>query len=191
MAIDEARLIRRLKRRDEAAFALMVREYQDRVFALTYRMLGDRAEAEDVSQEVFVTVFKSIDQFRGESRFSTWLYRIAANHSKNRLKYLARRHHKKKSSIEDIQESRVDHPLVRQSPRPDSTFEGNELERIVQHALGELDEDYRVVIVLRDIDHLSYAEIADILSVAEGTVKSRLFRARAALKKAINAQYRS
>jgi RNA polymerase sigma-70 factor (ECF subfamily) len=76
---DQERLIRSLQRRDEAAFARMVREYQDRVFALVFRMLGDRAEAEDVSQEVFVTVFKSIDSFRGESLFSTWLFRIAHN----------------------------------------------------------------------------------------------------------------
>ena len=179
---DEASLIRRLKRRDEAAFATMVRQYQGRVFALVFRMLGDRAEAEDLAQEVFVTVFKSIDSFRGEARFSTWLYRIAANHSKNRIKYLGRRHHQRTRSLDDARESDFRGGMSSAHARPDELATGRELEGIIQECLARLDDDQRVVIILRDLEQLSYAEIAEITDVAEGTVKSRLFRGRAALR---------
>lgn len=188
---DQAKLVRRLRRRDEAAFTEMVVAYQSRVFAIVYRILGDRAEAEDVAQEVFVTVFKAIDSFRGDAQFSTWLFRIATNHSKNRLKYLARRHHGRKKDIDDTAETDIASPMTDPLPRPDKQAEGVELESIVQRALAVLDEDHRVVIILRDIEQLPYAEIADVLDVAEGTVKSRLFRARAALQEQIEALYRS
>jgi len=91
MSIAERLLIARLRQREEAAFNEVVRLHGDKVFNLVLRMVGTRAEAEDIAQEVFVTVFKSIETFRGESKFTTWLLRIAANHSKNRIKYLARR----------------------------------------------------------------------------------------------------
>jgi RNA polymerase sigma factor (sigma-70 family) len=91
MSLLERLLIRRLQQRDEVAFSEVVRLYQHKVYNLLYRMIGSHEEAEDLAQEVFVTVFKSIDSFRGESKFSTWLYRVAANHCKNRIKYLSRR----------------------------------------------------------------------------------------------------
>lgn len=185
---DEAKLLRRLKRRDERAFAQMVEAYQGRVFALVFRMLNDRAEAEDVAQEVFVTVFKSIDSFRGDSKLSTWIYRIAANHSKNRIKYLSRRHHKRTKDITDVRETDFAGPLAPKHARPDEVAAGRQLEGIIQEALAQLEDDHRVVIILRDIDHLAYGEIAEILGVAEGTVKSRLFRGRAALRALIDAK---
>src|SRR5262249_1213577 len=92
VSLRELLLLRRLRERDERAFKEMVEAYQDRIFNLLFRMIGKREEAEDLAQEVFVTVFKSIDQFRGDSKLSTWLYRVAVNHCKNRIKYLARRH---------------------------------------------------------------------------------------------------
>ncbi|MFT6396515.1 MAG: RNA polymerase sigma-70 factor (ECF subfamily) [Bradymonadia bacterium] len=180
--IDESKLIKRLKKRDERAFATMVQLYQNRVFGLVFRMLGDRAEAEDLAQEVFVTVFKSIDSFRGDSKFSTWLYRIATNHCKNRIKYLQRRHHKRTKDIDDTNETEFTSPLTPRSTRPDEMAGARQLEKIIQQSLAELDEEHRVVIILRDIDHLSYTEIAEITGVAEGTVKSRIFRGRASLR---------
>src|SRR5580692_12148567 len=87
----ERSLLRRLRDRDERAFRELIEGHRDRVFNITYRMLGNRAEAEDVAQEVFITVFKTIDSFREESKFSTWLYRVTVNHCKNRIKYLSRR----------------------------------------------------------------------------------------------------
>jgi RNA polymerase sigma-70 factor (ECF subfamily) len=185
--LDEARLVRRLRRRDEHAFTWLVRTYQDRVFALVFRMLGDRAEAEDVAQEVFVTVFKRIDQFRGDSQLSTWIYRIATNHTRNRIKYLGRRQHRRKQDIDETREADIQRPMTDPHPRPDREAEGRQFERILQRALGDIDEAWREVIVLRDVELLSYAEIAEILDVAEGTVKSRLFRARTALQQRIDA----
>lgn len=186
---DEQQLVLRLRQRDEAAFTLMVRHYQGRVFGLVFRMLNDRAEAEDLAQEVFVTVFKAIDSFRGDSAFSTWLYRIATNHCRNRIKYLARRHHQRQADIADTNESEFDGRMHETIPGPDRQLEGEQLAHIIQVAMQELDEDHREVLVLRDVEQLSYEEIAQILEVAEGTVKSRLFRARAALRTRITSRW--
>lgn len=180
---DERRLIRRLKAREERAFREFVDIHQERVFNLVFRMLGNRQEAEDVSQEVFVTVFKAIGSFRGESKLSTWLYRIAANHAKNRLKYLARRRSRRQSSIDDVPEGELHRSTGALSQQPDRVAMGHQLEALVQRALTTMDEDYRLIIVLRDVENLSYDEIAEISGLAMGTVKSRLHRARAALKK--------
>jgi RNA polymerase sigma-70 factor (ECF subfamily) len=187
MALSERRLLRKLRERDERAFRELIDAYGDRVFNLTFRMLGNRAEAEDLAQEVFITVFKSIDQFRGESKFSTWLYRVTANHCKNRIKYLARRHERGKDEFDDErgQDDGADGPMVapRPSPRPDQQLLGAELELVLQEAIGELDEEQRILVVLRDVEDLSYEEICAITDLPEGTVKSRLHRARLALRK--------
>ncbi|MBI2897793.1 MAG: sigma-70 family RNA polymerase sigma factor [Deltaproteobacteria bacterium] len=182
----ENRLIERLKSRDETAFNEIVGLYQSRVYNLVYRMLGSREEAQDVAQEVFITVFKAIHLFRGESKFSTWLYRIATNHCKNRLKYLGRRAVYPKTPLDDLSErDQLESASMSTSgtvDRPDRLLEGVEVERLLQEAMVELDEDHRLLIVLRDIQNLSYQEIAEITQLAEGTVKSRLHRARAALR---------
>ena len=186
---DDPEFLARLRRREEQAFTELVRAWQGRVFGLVFRMLGDRGEAEDLSQEVFVTVFKAIDSFRGDARLGTWILRIATNHCHNRLKYLARRHHKRKKDIDDVYEAIGDHPLGQQPQQPERALEGAQVSALVHAGLQQLDEDHRVVIILRDIEQLSYAEIAEILDVAEGTVKSRLFRARTALKERIARRY--
>jgi RNA polymerase sigma-70 factor (ECF subfamily) len=186
---DDPLFLARLRRREERAFTELVRAWQGRVFGLTYRMLGDRGEAEDLSQEVFVTVFKAIDSFRGDSRLGTWILRIATNHCHNRLKYLTRRHHKRKRDIDDVHEVIVDHPLSQPPQQPERALEGAQLGRLVHEGLQQLDEDHRVVLILRDIEQLSYTEIAEILEVAEGTVKSRLFRARTSLRDRIARRY--
>jgi RNA polymerase sigma-70 factor (ECF subfamily) len=182
----ERLLIRKLRERDEKAFREIVEEYGDRVYNLTYRMLGNREEAEDVSQEVFITVFKSIDSFRGDSKFSTWLYRIAVNHCKNRIKYLARRHDRDQSEYDEeaLREQAAGAATApNPSPRPDKQLEGVELEQIMQRCIAQLEEEHRLVIVLRDVEDLSYEEICAITNLPTGTVKSRLHRARLALKK--------
>lgn len=188
MSARERRLIRRLKERDEAAFRELVETYSDRVFNMTYRMLGNREEAEDVSQEVFITVFKSIDTFRGDAKFSTWLYRVTANHCKNRIKYLARRHDRSRAEFDE----RIDRKAAAggttapsEIQRPDQQVEGAQTAVMIQTLIAELDEDHRVLIVLRDIEELSYDEICQITELPEGTVKSRLHRARQALRKKI------
>lgn len=182
----ERLLIRRLQERDEKAFREILATYQDKVFNLTYRMLGDRAEAEDLAQEVFITVFKSVDSFRGDAKFSTWLYRVAANHCKNRIKYLARRHDRDQREYDEGVDRQAAAGAVTepaQSPRPDAQLEGVERERVVQQAISELDEEQRLLIVLRDIEEMSYEEICEITELPLGTLKSRLHRGRGELKK--------
>lgn len=185
----EEQLVERLKRRDEAAFNELVRLYQERVFRLLLRMIGDRAEAEDVAQEVFITVFKSIDGFRGDSKLSTWLYRVATNHCKNRIKYLDRRARGKKKEFDEIAEhDTVESATMSQSAqvaRPDQQAEANQIETIVRAAIAELDEDQRELVILRDVENMSYEEIQQITGLPEGTVKSRLHRARLALAKSV------
>jgi len=186
MSAWEGLLIRKLRERDEKAFREIVERYRDTVYNLTYRMLGNREEAEDVSQEVFITVFKSIESFRGDSKFSTWLYRIAVNHCKNRIKYLSRRHDRDQSEYdEEVEGDQAAGAATAPTPipRPDKQLEGVELEQIMQRCIAALDEEHRLVVVLRDVEDLSYEEICAITSLPVGTVKSRLHRARLALKK--------
>lgn len=186
----ERKLIRRLKARDEEAFTDLVMTYQHKVFNIIYRIVQDRAEAEDVAQEVFISIFKHIDSFRGDSKFTTWMYRIATNHARNRVKYLSRRHRQKHQDIDDTPEGAVqESPLSEGISGPDSQAMGRQLEEIIKEGLLYLKEDHRTIIVLRDIENLSYREISEITELAEGTVKSRLFRARLALKEFVEARY--
>jgi len=185
----ESRLVRRLKSRDETAFREMIASYQADVFNLVFRMLGNWEEAEDLAQEVFVTVFKSIEGFRGDSKFSTWLYRIAVNHCKNRYKYLARRQYHATQPLDEVSEramaGRDGGPAVAlqaQISQPDRVMEGLQLEQAIQREIANLEEEQRLLIVLRDVQGLSYQEIATISQLPEGTVKSRLHRARMTLK---------
>lgn len=182
---DETRFLERLRRRDEAAFDELFRLQGPRVLALVQRLIGDRAEAEDLTQEVFVSVFKSIGEFRGDSKLSTYIHRIAVNHCHNRRKYLGRRARPGKEAWDDTAHapSEAEVPLVATVARPDQQAEGNETERLVQRALLALADDHRELVVLRDIEGLAYDEIGIITGLPEGTVKSKLHRARAELVK--------
>jgi RNA polymerase sigma-70 factor, ECF subfamily len=186
MALDESTLIKRLRERDEKAFRQLVLEHQARVFSLLVRMIGNASEAEDLMQEVFIQVFKAIDSFRGDSKLSTWLYRIAANTCKNRMKYLNRRSYSKTDALDPDTEgaaaSASGQVLGQRVPAPDRLLEGIELDAIVQQAISTLDEDHKLLVILRDMQELSYEEICEVTGLNEGTVKSRLHRARMALK---------
>lgn len=175
----ERMLLRRLRRGDERAFAELVRAHQDRVFDLVCRMLGDREEALDLSQEIFVAVHGAVVRFRGESRLSTWIFRVAKNHCLNRLKYLGRRERGRSTEISKVPESVLEANAP--SARPDDAISQGETRALVQRAIAELDEEHRLLVVLRDVEGLSYHEIAAITEQPEGTVKSRLHRARAQL----------
>lgn len=181
----DKRLVKRLKARDERAFRVFVDRHQDDVFNLVYRMLGSREEAEDVSQEVFVTVFKKIDSFRGQSRLSTWLYRIAVNHAKNRLKYLARRKIDQRETFDYLTEIEISRTRPGTFEQPEALAIGREVEVMLQKAIAQIDQDHRLIILLRDAHHLSYDEITEITGLPMGTVKSRLHRARASLRQAL------
>ena len=190
----EEKLVERLKRRDEAAFTELMQLYQVKVFHLLFRMLGDKEEARDVAQDVFYTVFKSIDSFRGDSKLSTWIYRVATNHCKNRIKYLGRRARGQKQEFNELSEQdAVESGTMQTSAaieRPDQAVEGMESESIVQRALAQLDEEHRTLVVMRDIEGLSYEEVQSVTGLAEGTVKSRLHRARLQLKQLVEEMYK-
>ncbi len=181
----ERSLLRRLVDRDERAFRELIDEHRDRVFNITYRMLGNRAEAEDVAQEVFITVFKQIENFRGDSKFSTWLYRVTVNHCKNRIKYLARRHDRDRDELDET--SQQQNGAVNGTPvrikNPDTALESAQMEKLLQEAIASLDDEQRAVVILRDVEDLSIEEICEITGLPDGTVKSRLHRARLVLRK--------
>ncbi len=186
---NERRFIERLQQRDERAFNELVETYGPRVYRLVYRMLGRREEAEDMAQEVFVQVFKAISQFRGDSRLSTWIYRVAVNLCKNRTKYLARRHDDAQDALDAVAEHEPLHEAKGVTSadvsRPDHLVEGMQVEAIVRYCIASLDPDFREALVLRDVENLSYDEIVEITGVAEGTVKSRIHRGRLALKQLV------
>jgi RNA polymerase sigma-70 factor (ECF subfamily) len=181
----ERSLLRRLRERDERAFRELVTQHRDRVYNICYRMLGNRSEAEDVAQEVFIAVFKTIDSFREESKFSTWLYRVSVNHCKNRIKYLARRHDRDRDELDE--NSAGANGATMGSPAraalPDRALEGIQMEEVLREAINSLDEEQRLVVVLRDVEDLTIEEICEITELPDGTVKSRLHRARLALRK--------
>jgi RNA polymerase sigma-70 factor, ECF subfamily len=183
---EEAQFVARLVARDESAFNELVVTYQRRVFALVFRMLGRRDEAEDLAQEVFVQVFKAIDQFRGDSKLSTWIYRIAVNLCKNRTKYLSRRHANDQDDVDAMADrlpfSAAKGVSVGGISRPDELVEGMQLEVVVKRAIAQIEPEFREVLILRDVEDMSYEEIAEVTGLADGTVKSRIHRARAQLR---------
>jgi RNA polymerase sigma-70 factor (ECF subfamily) len=178
-------LIQAVQAGDKAAFDELVLKHKDRLFNLVYWFLGDYHEANDCAQETFIKVFKSINKFRFESAFSTWLYRIAINTCKNRLKSTAYRWKKKTVSLETSNVSKNGNPsseIVNGSPTPVMALEKKEKRMRIQKAINSLPEEQNQVVVLRDIQGLSYQDISDITGLNLGTVKSRLARGRLELK---------
>jgi RNA polymerase sigma-70 factor, ECF subfamily len=185
----EARFIERLRARDERAFNDLVKKYERRVFGLLLRLIGRRDEAEDLAQEVFVQVFKAIGGFRGEAKLSTWIFRIAVNLSKNRTKYLARRRIDSQDHFDGVADEVPLHgakdATIAVIARPDELLSGIELEAIVENSIAALEPEFREVLILRDVEDMTYEEIAEITGLADGTVKSRIHRARIQLKEAV------
>ena len=171
----DADYVRRLQRGETEAFEMLVRRHEKTIFNLVYRMLGDYDEAAEVSQEVFLSAYRAIGQFRGDANFSTWLYRIALNHTSTRRKTLIRRQ-QRHVAIEDTE------PVRDLQPGPAETMEKKEIRERVQRALNSLEPDDATVILLRDLQDIPYEEVARLLEIPVGTVKSRLHRARQALK---------
>lgn len=170
---------------DTEAFEVLVERHQKKMLNIAYRMTGNYDEACDVTQEAFVAAYKSIRKFKAESKFSTWLYRIVINYSKNRLKQLRGRERRESFSLDDstkIKGTEISRQSSAQESDPGTRMERREREAQVQHCINTLDEEYRDVLVLKDIQGFSYEEIKAILNIPDGTVKSRLSRARNALK---------
>ncbi len=178
----EAALVNRCAAGDEVACTELVTEHQRMVYHLALHMLGDHEEALDLSQEVFLNVFRTIGRFRGQSALKTWIYRIVINQARNRQRWWKRRHRSEQVSLDERLEVEGNLPPAGDADDPHRMLGQKELATRIWDALARLPFDQRTVVVLREIDGLSYDEIAFSLDVAVGTVKSRLTRARAALR---------
>ncbi|XXF80543.1 sigma-70 family RNA polymerase sigma factor [Myxococcaceae bacterium GXIMD 01537] len=176
-ARDERALVLRLRRGDPDAFEQLVRAHQDRVYDFCVRMLGDREEASDLVQEIFFSVHQNLRRFREDAKLSTWLFRISKNHCLNRLKFLKRRGRGRSEEYGEVSEGALAEALG-PTPGPDAALEAARERTRVQWAIARLDPDARMLVALRDIEGLSYDEIVAITELPEGTVKSRLHRAR-------------
>lgn len=175
-SISDADCVRRIiQRGDTDAFEILVRRHQKTIFNLVYRMLGDYDDAAEVSQEVFLSAYRALDQFRGDANFSTWLYRIALNHATSRRRSLSARRQK----IVPLHEAEF---LTDSGLSPTEALERKEIRERVQAALNKLEPEDATVILLRDLQDTPYDEMARVLEIPIGTVKSRLHRARQALK---------
>jgi len=173
-------LVRRVQRGERGAFDLLVLRYQHKVVKLVARLLRDPAEAEDVAQEAFVKAYRAIGSFRGDSAFYTWLYRIAVNTARNTMASRQRRPLDYEAELSESEQSAVESRL-RHLDTPEAAALTDEIHRTVNRSVEELPEDLRTAIVLREIEGLSYEEIAAAMDCPVGTVRSRIFRAREAI----------
>lgn len=175
-------LVERVQSGDQAAFGLLVDKYQRRLLRLVLRMVRDSAEAEDVVQETFIKAYRALPNFRGESAFYTWLYRIGVNTAKNWLVANGKRMPTVSDlSNDDDEQSFEDSERLRDDETPDRVLMSKEIGETVNAAMSALPEDLRTAITLREIDGLSYEEIAQVMDCPIGTVRSRIFRAREAI----------
>ena len=179
---DEADLIRRCAASDEEACADLVTTHERMVYQLAYHLLGTREEALDLSQEVFLRVFRTLGTFRGQSALRTWIYRIAINQARNRQRWWRRRHQADQVSLDQHVLDHGELPQPGDAVTPDRLLVRKETAARLWVALERLPFDQRTAIVLREFDGLTYEEIAFSLDIAVGTVKSRLTRARQALR---------
>jgi RNA polymerase sigma-70 factor (ECF subfamily) len=183
---DDRELVRAFQTGDRTAFDALVRKHKDKLFNLCYWFLGDRQEANDSAQDAFISVYRSLKKFRFESAFTTWLYRIAANTCKNRLKSSEYRHKKKMLWLDNpgkIEDGQYAAEIRDETPSPMVVLEKKERMMLIQKAIASLPADQNTVVVLRDIEGLSYEEVSKITGLNFGTVKSRLSRARQQLRK--------
>ena len=172
---------------DEAACTRLVTDHQRMVYQLSLHLLSDPQEALDLSQEVFLRVFRTLGQFRGQSALRTWIYRVVVTQASNRRRWWRRRHQSQQVALEEHVATHGDLPDLRPLAKPDQAAEQHETVRQVWKALDQLPFEQRAILVLREIDGLSYDEIATSLGVAVGTVKSRLARAREHLREHLRA----
>lgn len=177
----EAALIARCAAGDEVACAELVAAHQRMVYGLALNLLGDRDEALDLCQDVFLRVFRTLSSFRGQSALRTWIYRIAVNQASNRRRWWSRRHRSEQVSLDEHLRKFGD-VVSRQDVQPDRLLASRETAERIWQALARLPFEQRTALILREVDGLRYEEIAFTLSVAVGTVKSRLTRARQALR---------
>jgi len=178
-------VIESCKAGDEKAFAEIVLHRQKKVFNIAYRMLGNLEEAKDLAQEVFISVFESIKDLKEEIKFDAWLTQITLNQCRNRWKYLKRRQYFNSDSLDDPVETEdgdIPKAIYDPSSNPETLYEKKMVQQFIQKGLLKLKEDQRELLVLRDLQGFSYEEIGELLGLPEGTIKSKLHRARMDLK---------
>jgi RNA polymerase sigma-70 factor (ECF subfamily) len=174
----DQQLVERAQRGDRRAFELLVTKYQRKLQRLLSRLVRDPAEVEDVTQEAFIKAYRALPSFRGDSAFYTWLYRIAINTAKNYLVAMGRRAPTSTGFDHEEAEGFEDAEQLRDNATPEGELIGKQIAATVNRALEQLPEDLRTAITLREIEGLSYEEIANVMNCPIGTVRSRIFRAR-------------
>ena len=191
--VEEAAIVADLKAGSEEAYAWLIGEFQRPVYGLVYRMVSDPADAADTTQDVFLTVFRGMKQFHGESSFKTWIYRIALHEAANRKRWWFR-HKAHETSIEPVesdglangdgwmQNAAMQNALTDRNESPFDNVAHREVQKRVDAELRRVAEPYRTALILRDLEEMSYEEIAEVLQISLGTVKSRITRGRQALK---------
>lgn len=175
-------LVERVQAGDKQAFDLLVLRYQQKLVKLISRYVRDPQEAMDVAQEAFIKAYRAIPGFRGESSFYTWLYRIGVNTAKNHLVAQGRRPPDSDVDAQDAERFDID-TMLREQDTPEAEAYRDEVERTVVEAIAELPEELRTAVTLRELEGLSYQEIAQVMECPVGTVRSRIFRAREAIDK--------
>ncbi len=180
----DQQLVVRVQKGDKAAFDLLVLKYQSKVFAIVSRFIRDQDEVADVSQEAFIKAYRALANFRGESQFYTWLYRIAVNTAKNYLVAKSRRPPAADVDVADA-EYYSGSEYLKDLGTPESHLLRDELESLISKVIAELPEDLRTAVSLREYEGMSYEEIADIMDCPVGTIRSRIFRARESIDKKV------
>lgn len=178
----DRQLVARVQKGDRRAFDLLVVKYQHKILALVGRYIHDFAEAQDVTQEAFIKAFRALPGFRGESAFYTWMYRIAVNTAKNHLVSRGRKTPTNDVDLDDA-EFFADESHMKDADTPDGLLHRDQLQQVVFDAIENLPEELKMAVTLREIDGMSYDEIAEVMGCPIGTVRSRIFRAREAIDK--------
>jgi RNA polymerase sigma-70 factor (ECF subfamily) len=180
----DQQLVERVQKGDKRAFDLLVLKYQHKIFAVISRFIRDHAEVQDVAQDAFIKAYRALPNFRGESAFYTWMYRIAINTAKN---YLVARNRRPPASDVDVDDAEffAGNDAMHEMNTPERNLLRDELQAVIDQAFRDLPEDLRMAVTLREIDGLSYEEIAEAMDCPIGTVRSRIFRAREAIDKRI------
>ncbi|MCG9968028.1 sigma-70 family RNA polymerase sigma factor [Pelotomaculum terephthalicicum JT] len=179
-------LIERSKNGDMDAFEQLVHRYENKVYTVAYRFIGNHADASDLAQDTFLRLYHALPSFRGESSFMTWLYRITANVCRDEIRRRQKYHF---VSLDNETENNGDHIMSRVSgrtPSPEEVVEQKEFNGMIQECIDSLNKEHRLILIMREVQGFSYEEIADILKCSLGTVKSRLSRARQAFKEKFN-----
>lgn len=182
----DQKLVAKVKLGDKAAFDLLVIKYQNKVASVVSRYVSDYHEVADVTQEAFIKAYRAIPNFRGDSAFYTWIYRIAINCAKNYLQARGRRPVAASIEVEDA-EAVLGHESLKDNASPEKLLGKDQLESVIKQSIASLPEDLRIALTLREFDNLSYEEIAEIMECPVGTVRSRIFRAREAVETNIKA----